>query len=276
MDGAELIAGISMKGVIERFIEEDLGGYIEFMPEGEAKAEIVVKEDGILSGIREAGSVFEYFNLLTDLCFEDGDPIRKGDVVLRVKGDCRDILKAERLALNFLGRMSGIATLTHEFVKRAAPVKIAATRKTTPGFRIFEKRAVVAGGGDPHRFNIADMVMIKKNHIALIGLERAIELGKGVSFTKKVEVEVTAAEDALRAAELGADVIMFDNMRPDEIREAISSLEARGLRERVLLEASGGITLDNVSEYAASGVDVISVGAITHHAVWLDFSLRIV
>ncbi|VUT27568.1 MAG: nicotinate-nucleotide pyrophosphorylase [Candidatus Syntrophoarchaeum sp. GoM_oil] len=261
---------------LDRFIDEDLSGYIEFMPQVEAEAEINVKEDGIISGISEAVAVFEYFNVGVVSLFEDGDRIKKGDLIMRAKGDGRGILAAERLALNFLGSMSGIATLTACFVERAGAVGIAGTRKTTPGFRSFEKRAIITGGGDPHRFNLADMVMIKENHISLVGLEQAIELGKGVSFTKKVEVEVTGLDDAIRAAELGSDIIMFDNMTVDEIKSAVGTLEERGLRKRVLLEASGGITLENVNEYAQSGVDIISVGAITHHAVWLDFSLKIV
>lgn len=265
-----------MKALIERFIEEDLSGYIEFLPEIEARAVVTVRENGVISGISDAIAVFEYFGVSARTWFEDGNRITKGDLILEAEGDARGILKAERLSLNILGRMSGIATLTARFVERAGGVKIAGTRKTTPGFRIFEKRAIIAGGGDPHRFNLADMVMIKENHISLFGLERAIELGKQASFTKKVEVEVSAPEDAVRAAELGADVIMFDNMPPDKIRETMAMLEARGLRDHILFEASGGITLENITEYAESGVDIISVGAITHHAPWLDFSLKIV
>ncbi|MHC1573658.1 MAG: carboxylating nicotinate-nucleotide diphosphorylase [Candidatus Syntropharchaeales archaeon] len=265
-----------MKTPLDAFIAEDLSGYIEFMPEVEAEAEIIVKEDGVIAGVSEATSIFEYFNVEVEPLFEDGDLIRRGDLILRAMGDGRGILKAERLSLNFLGRMSGIATLTLAFVERAGSVRIAGTRKTTPGFRAFEKRAIILGGGDPHRFNLADMLMIKENHIALVGLEQAIKLAKGVSFTKKVEVEVSNVEDATLAAELGADIIMFDNMTPGQIEVAVKSLQARGLRDRVLLEASGGITLENVNEYAQSGIDIISVGAITHHAVWLDFSLRIV
>jgi len=265
-----------MKALIECFIEEDLSGYIEFLPGVKARAVITAKEDGILSGITDAVAVFDYFGVSARTRFEDGNKIKRGDSILEAEGDGRGILKAERLSLNILGRMSGIATLTARFVGRAGGVKIAGTRKTTPGFRVFEKRAIIAGGGDPHRFNLADMTMIKENHIALFGLERAIELGKQASFTKKVEVEVSAPEDVTRVAELGADVIMFDNMPPDKIREAMAMLEARGLRDHILFEASGGISLENIRAYAKSGVDIISVGAITHHAPWLDFSLKIV
>jgi nicotinate-nucleotide pyrophosphorylase (carboxylating) len=197
--------------------------------------------------------------------------------VLKIWGSARGILQAERLVLNFLGRMSGIATLTRECVRRAATVsrvKIACTRKTTPGFRLAEKRAVFLGGGDPHRFNLSGAVLIKDNHIRLLGLEECLRRARGrASFTKKIEVEVEGLEDMAKAAELGVEIIMFDNMQPGEIERGVEILKEMGLRDRVILEASGGITLENLEAYASTGVDVISMGALTRDAPWMDLSL---
>jgi nicotinate-nucleotide pyrophosphorylase (carboxylating) len=155
-------------------------------------------------------------------------------------------------------------------------VRIAATRKTTPGFRVFEKKAVFLGGGDTHRFNLSDAVLIKDNHIKILGLEECLRRAKErASFTKKIEVEVESQGDMIKAAKGGADIIMFDNMAPEEIARGVELLMEKGLRGHMLLEASGGITLDNIQEYAASGVDVISLGALTRNARWIDLSLEI-
>jgi nicotinate-nucleotide pyrophosphorylase (carboxylating) len=153
---------------------------------------------------------------------------------------------------------------------------VAATRKTTPGFRLFEKRAVYLGGGDTHRFNLSDAILIKDNHIMILGLKECLRRAKDKSsFTKKIEVEIESLEDMLIAAKEGADIIMFDNMDPAKIAEGVDVLKKEGLRERVILEASGGITLDNIKDYGRSGVDVISLGALTKNARWIDLSLEI-
>jgi nicotinate-nucleotide pyrophosphorylase (carboxylating) len=264
---------------LERFIEED-AGYNDvsngIVPDCKAQAEIVAKEDGIVAGLAEATQVFEYFDVLSTTDLSDGSAIEKNDVLLTLDGGARSILRAERLALNFLGRMSGIATLTRKYVELAGGVRIACTRKTTPGFRKFEKKAVIAGGGDPHRFNLSDAVMIKDNHLAVLGLEKAVKAAKKIaSFTQKIEVEVENVDDAVRAAILGVDIIMFDNMTADKIEQSIESITDKGLRKCIILEASGGITLENLVEYASIGVDVISIGALTHSSRWLDISLRI-
>jgi nicotinate-nucleotide pyrophosphorylase (carboxylating) len=265
---------------LERFIEEDIG-YNDvscgIIPDCKVLAEVVTNENGIAAGLAEATQIFEYFDVFAPTDFTDGDFIKENDVIFALDGGARSILRAERLALNFLGRMSGIATLTRMYVERANGPRIACTRKTTPGFRKFEKKAVMAGGGDPHRFNLSDAVIIKDNHIAVVGLENAvIDAKKTASFIQKIEVEVENADSALKAAELGVDVIMFDNMPPDEIGNAVKKLKEKGLRDNVLLEASGGISLENVVRYAKTGVDVISVGALTHSSNWLDVSLRII
>lgn len=274
---------------LERFIEEDTG-YNDvscaIIPDCNAQAEVVSKEDGIIAGLAEATHVFEYFEVLAMTDLTDGSAVKKGDIIFNLEGGARSILRAERLALNFLGRMSGIATLTRRYVEkangagtnavRANGVRIAGTRKTTPGFRKFEKKAVIAGGGDPHRFNLSDAVMIKDNHIAILGLERAIKAAKSTaSFTQKIEVEVEDMNSAIRAAELGIDIIMFDNMAAEDIAGCIRTLEGKGLRQGVILEASGGIALRDAADYAKAGVDVISTGALTHSSRWLDISLRI-
>jgi nicotinate-nucleotide pyrophosphorylase (carboxylating) len=264
---------------LERFIDED-SGYNDIsssiVPDCKAQAEVIAREDGVVAGLAEATQVFEYFDVLSTTDFTDGSSIKKNDVLLILDGGARSILRAERLALNFLGRMSGIATMTRKYVERAGNVRIACTRKTTPGFRKFEKKAVIAGGGDPHRFNLSDAVMIKDNHISVLGLEKAVKVAFRIaSFTQKIEVEVETVDDAIRAAELGVDIIMFDNMTVDKINESMRSITEKGLREGIILEASGGISLENIAEYASCGVDVISVGALTHSSRWLDISMRV-
>ena len=253
------------------------------VPEGAwAEAEVVAKEGGILAGVREARMAFELLGARVLEAMGDGAPIKPGDVVLRVEGPARALLAAERTALNFLMRMSGIATATAELLRRARRanprVRVAATRKTAPGLRELDKRAVRLGGGDTHRLRLDDCVLIKDNHIAVVGsIEEAIRKAReGVSFTKKIEVEVSRPEEAVLAARAGADIVMLDNFTIGEVRRALELLERAGLRHKVLVEASGRITPDNVADYAGAGVDIISSGYITHSARSLDFSMRIV
>lgn len=264
---------------LEHFVEEDIGYddiSCNIIPDCRVNAEVIAKEFGIVAGLAEATQIFGYFEVFPATDFQDGDLVKENDVIFSLDGGARSILKAERLALNFLGRMSGIATLTREYVERAGGPRIAGTRKTTPGFRKFEKKAIVAGGGDPHRYNLSDTVMIKDNHITVTGLENAITAAKkAASFTKKIEVEVETVDDAVIAANMGADIIMFDNMTVKEIQKAVNRLEEKGLRDGIILEASGGISIENVDKYAGTTVDVISIGALTHSSNWLDVSLRI-
>lgn len=270
-----------------RFLQEDLGrGDITsemLVPEGtEVRAVILAKERGILAGIRECHELLSSLGINVSSSMRDGDEVEEGSMVLELIGDARKILGVERTLLNILGHMSGIATLTSAMVRRARSisprVRIAATRKTLPGLRYLEKRAVAIGGGDPHRYDLSDMVLIKDNHLRIVGsVDKAVRIAKErASFTKKVEVEVSSAEDAVIAARAGADVIMLDNVTPSEARRAVEMLIREGLRERVVVEVSGGITADNVADYAGSGVDVISMGALTHSARSLDFSLEVV
>jgi nicotinate-nucleotide pyrophosphorylase (carboxylating) len=260
---------------LEQFIAEDVGDELLLytFPDVDTSARVIVKGSGILAGLEEVKQIFGYFGLSCSSDKEDGKEIDVGDIVLTVRGSSKGILSAERLTLNFLGRMSGIATLTRDFIEAAKSdnknVTIAGTRKTTPGFRKYEKKAIMLGGGDPHRFNLSDAILIKDNHIKIFGLEEAIKCARKNSFTKKIEVEVESVEDGVEAARLSVDIIMFDNMPPGEIKKAMDSIS-----EHVITEASGGITLENVKRYAEC-VDVISVGALTHASRWLDFTLEI-
>lgn len=267
---------------IESFLEEDLGpkDYTEIALYTDCKAEITVREGGILAGLDEAKQIFEYFSVDYSTEFDDGDRINGGEIILRVKGLDANILRAERLVLNFLGQMSGVATLTRMFVdevrKVSEHVKVAGTRKTTPGFRKYEKKAIAIGGGDPHRSGLYDAVILKDNHIKLMGQERAIKKAREqVSYTQKIEVEVESIDDAVRAAELGVDIIMFDNLSPAEVKECVQVLIERGLRAGVILEASGGINMENIKEFASTGVDALSTSMITQAARSLDFSLNL-
>ena len=265
---------------LERFVGEDLGEWDDssrLMPEIDVDAAIIAKEDCIISGISEALEIFAYFGLKATPLYDDGEFVPVRSRVIAIRGSARAVLQSERLALNFLARMSGISTRTRECVISAGGhVRIAATRKTTPGFRAFEKKAVFLGGGDTHRFNLSDAILIKDNHIAISGLEECLQLAKErASFTKKIEVEVESLDEMLRAARGGADIIMFDNMTPQMIARGVGLLREAGLRDRVILEASGGITPQNIPLYAESGVDVISLGALTRDARWIDLSLDI-
>lgn len=268
-----------LRSYIERFLEEDLGEWDDstgIVPDLDVDAAIISKEGCILAGLEEVSELFAYIDVNANPLFDDGEYAPAGAEVMALHGSARNILRGERVALNILGRMSGIATLTRECVLKAQRARIACTRKTTPGFRYFEKKAVLIGGGDTHRFNLSGAVMIKDNHIAIMGLENAInEARKRASFTKRIEVEVEDLDTMVRAAKLGADIIMFDNMAPEDIKRGIAMLDEMGMRSRVILEASGGINPGNLEAYASTGVDVISMGALTRSARWIDFSMEV-
>jgi len=272
--------------MIRKLIKEDVGfedittnALIEVGLE--AEAEIISKDDGIIAGVEVAETTCDNFNLDFKAYKLDGDNVKEDEIILTMKGDARHILLIERTLLNLMMRMSGIATTTYNLVQRARRynpnIIIAGTRKTTPGLQWWEKQAIRIGGGDTHRFRLDDCAMIKDNHISLIGdLEEAIKKVRSyISFTKKIEVEVESVEDAIIAARCGADIILLDNMRPSVIKDVIRALEMENLRDNVILEASGGINPDNIDEYAATGVDVISMGFITHSTPVVDLSLEI-
>ncbi|QFU81670.1 carboxylating nicotinate-nucleotide diphosphorylase [Natronorubrum aibiense] len=261
---------------IEGWLREDLGHHdVTNEVPGETTGRLVAKASGVVAGLEAAQSVFDYLGVGVVDALEDGAAVDPGDELLRVEGPARDVLRGERVAVNLAGHASGIATATHEAVEAARSesddVRIAGTRKTTPGLRGLEKRAVVAGGGDTHRLDLSHMVMIKDNHVAELGLEGAIEhFRERVSFATKLEVEVETVDDAPRAAAAGADIVLLDNMTPDDVAAAVDELE----EHNVLAEASGGITLADVPDYAATDVDVISMGSLTHSAPSLDLSFR--
>lgn len=248
-------------------------------PEKSCKAHIIAKEDGIIAGIEVAGKVLERVDpgLEIDLKVSDGDAITEGDQVVIINGNARSILKAERLVLNFMQRMSGIATLTGQYVKAVSgyPTQILDTRKTTPLFRHFEKLAVRIGGGVNHRMGLYDMIMIKDNHIAYSGgMEQAISRVRNYlasnSLNLKVEIEAANLEQVKEILTIGGvNRIMLDNFSTSNTREAVELIN-----RKFETESSGGINLNNVREYAACGVDFISVGALTHSAKNLDLSLQ--
>jgi nicotinate-nucleotide pyrophosphorylase (carboxylating) len=264
-----------------RYLDEDMGegditSQLTVPPGSKAAGRIVSRREGVLAGLEETLEIFGHHDIKVRTALKDGARIDKGEVILEVEGDARAMLSLERVVLNILMRMSGIATMTARFVEKCEKfgVTVAGTRKTTPGFRYFEKKAIRIGGGHPHRFGLFDMVLIKDNHIAVAGLEAAVQKAKR-DFTRVVEVEVSSTEDALAAARAGADVIMLDNMTPEAIKGTLKELEEGGLRDRVKVELSGGITLENVGEFASLGPDIISVGALTTRAPWLDMSMEI-
>ncbi|MBA7602884.1 putative nicotinate-nucleotide pyrophosphorylase [carboxylating] [subsurface metagenome] len=268
--------------IIEQALLEDIGtGDItteSIVPYGlKAKGIIKASEEGVVAGLDIACLVFK--KLDPETCFQskkkNGNKISPGEILAEISSSARTILKGERVALNFLQRMSGIATITSKFCQEVKdfPVRIVDTRKTTPGLRILEKYAVRMGGGYNHRFGLYDAVLIKDNHIALAGgIKPAIEsVQKLIPHTTKIEVEIENLSQLEEALEMKVDIIMLDNMNLDTMREAVKIVKGR-----TLIEASGGITLEKVRKIAQTGVDLISVGALTHSVKSLDISMEII
>ncbi|MGA9401694.1 carboxylating nicotinate-nucleotide diphosphorylase [Haladaptatus sp.] len=260
---------------VERWLREDVGHHdvTNHVP-GNTVGRLVARESGVVAGLDAALAVFDYLDCETNPLVENGANVDVGETVFEVHGSATDVLRGERIAVNLVGHTSGIATKTAEAVSAARlvsdDVAIAGTRKTTPGLRGIEKRAVAAGGGDTHRLTLSGMVMVKDNHIEEMGMVGAIEHFRELaSFATKIEVEVERPEDGRRAAEAGADIVMFDNLPPAEVEKGVELLP-----DGVLSEASGGIDLETVPDYAGTGVDVISIGVLTHSAPSLDFSFR--
>jgi len=244
-------------------------------PESVSKAILLVKEDGILAGIDVAVRVFWKIDphVVFDKNVEDGSSIRAGDTLARIEGPSISLLKGERTALNFLQRMSGIATLTQKFVKslERSQTQILDTRKTTPSLRSLEKYAVKMGGGTNHRLNLSDMVLIKDNHLKIVGnISEAVKRARdSVGPDLKIEIETTTLEEVKEAVRSGADMIMLDNMSPKRMREVVEWVDGK-----VPLEASGNVKLSTIKEIASSGVDFISVGGLTHSYQSLDISME--
>lgn len=271
-----------LKAMIRDWLEEDLGtGDITSMaaiPDDHESIGIIhMKDQGIIAGLPAAEAVFREVDprLHFRAHVEEGAHVSPGDVIARVHGRTRSILSGERLALNLLQRMSGVATKTGEFVRalQGLPVRLVDTRKTTPGHRMLEKYAVRVGGGHNHRFGLSDAVLIKDNHIkAAGGIEHAVLAAREmIPHTMKIEVETETLQQVREAIEAGADIIMLDNMPIDRMEEAVRMIRAHA--EHVVIEASGGVTLETVRSIAQTGVDVISVGGLTHSVRSLDISL---
>lgn len=272
---------------LRSFLEEDIGeGDITtalVVPQGTVvEAEIRAKETGIIAGIDETLILLKSLGLRAKPNVTDGTELGPQTVVMRISGDARTILTAERTILNVLSRMSGIASMTRRIVEKVKNsgynIRVACTRKVAPGLLYFDKKAVLVGGGDVHRLRLDDMILIKDNHLAIAGDVTGVikEAKSKGSFSKKIEIEVSTLEEALKAAEANADIIMLDNFSPTQIKKTLNLLEKNGLRSKVLIEASGGINEENVLEFASTGVDVLSLGALTQSAKALDISLKVV
>ena len=270
--------------IIEYMLAEDEGfGDITsnaVVEEGKiVSAYIKSKDEGILAGIDVIRDLFEEFGVNVSFWLKDGTEISHGDVLISLKGDARTILLLERTALNLLMRMSGVATAANHYVGlvKDFDVRVAGTRKTSPAIGKFDKYALKVGGADPHRFSLDDMVLIKDNHIATCAspLEALLKAKANTSFSKKIEIEVESLEDAIDCVKNGADIVMLDNMNPDEVKEVLDELEELNIRQNSLIEVSGGITDETIVDYASLGVDIISIGALTHSSRSLNFSLKI-
>lgn len=271
-----------IRKAIEGFLAEDIGnGDITseaiFSAEQQGTAQFIAKEPFLAAGMRSvAAEVFLAINpSVTFEAVEDGSKIMPGDIPFKVTGPVLDLLKAERVALNLVQRLCGIATLTSHFVAKLAllPVRIVDTRKTTPGLRLFEKYAVRVGGGHNHRFNLSDGVLIKDNHIAASGsITKAVtKVRHRVPHTIKIEVEAETLTQVEECLSCGVDAILLDNMDCGTMRKAVSLVNGQAL-----MEASGGVNIDNVREIAETGINIISIGALTHSARACDISMRMV
>jgi nicotinate-nucleotide pyrophosphorylase (carboxylating) len=274
---------VQYEDIIIAALKEDLGragdltSQLTILPQDQGTAAVVARQTGQLAGLEVAARTFELLDsqLRVERLAQDGQPIEKGQSVLRVAGPARSLLAAERTALNFLGRMCGIATATSAGVAQLAGTRarLVATRKTTPGLRCLEKWAVVCGGGLSHRFGLDDGVLIKDNHVALAGgvVEVLRRVEAGGHHLVKVELEVDTLEQLQQVLQLPnprLDVILLDNFRPEQLRQAVAQVNGR-----YLLEASGGLTLDNLKEVAQTGVDLISLGSLTHSVRNFDLGL---
>lgn len=259
----------------EDITSEDLSTNCVMQEYQKGQVELICKQDGIIAGLGVFRRVFELLDetVSFQMVVQDGDDVKNGQRMAVVTGDIRALLSGERTALNYLQRMSGIATYTRSIVKllEGSKTTLLDTRKTTPNMRIFEKYAVKVGGGSNHRFNLSDGVMLKDNHIgAAGGITQAVQRAKAyASFVHKIEVEVENLDMVREAADAGADIIMLDNMSPEEMKEAIRIIDGRALTE-----CSGNVTRENIQKMIDVGVDYVSSGALTHSAPIMDISLK--
>ena len=271
-------------------INELLNFYLEDLGDGDITTEsiiendilktakIISKENGILAGIEEISTLCVQRNLEIKWNFSDGDEIKPSDILCNISGKIKSILSVERVILNLLGHMCGVATITHEAIQLAKlennDIIIAGTRKTLPGLRYFEKKAIVIAGGNSHRYNLGDMILIKENHLKLSkNINSTIQKIKSALPDHSIEIEIQNQSDLITAVNAGADTVLLDNMNPEQIQSCIELLTSKDLRKNIILEASGNITLGNIRSYAKTGVDIISMGVLTHSSKTLDLSL---
>ena len=274
--------GTNIKKELLRFISEDVqNGDITsvLLPKNRIKAKIISREDGILAGVRFAVDIFRLKGCHVKIIKKDGAKLKPNQTILQVSGGARTVLSCERTALNLLSRMSGIATQTNFLVSKIRKINkktnLYSTRKTAPGLRFFDKEAVKIGGGHKHRMSLNEMVMIKDNHLMVSNsMEDIIKNAR--KRHKNVEVEAENQRDAVFAANSGATIVMLDNFSPAQIKKTITALQKKKLRNKVKLEASGGINSKNIGAFAKTGVDMISVGSITNSVKGLDLSLEVI
>ncbi|MFX1600731.1 MAG: carboxylating nicotinate-nucleotide diphosphorylase [Promethearchaeota archaeon] len=271
---------------IREFLQEDCG-FIDVsskvIPENaKTSAKIFAKSAGYVSGLEELKILYKILNVSTSFKKKDGEDVNKGDFIVELEGSTRNILLGERTGLNLITHMSAITTTARKYFKiitdSGKNVKIACTRKTIPGMRIFEKKAAELGYADTHRFSLDDMILLKDTHLRFYNgdIEKLlIDTKIKNSFSKKIEIEIENVEDALIAAKNGADIVMLDNMGPDKVEDTVNLLKEHNLRDKIILEVSGGITKENIVDYLLSEPDVISLGSITQFpSEQVDFSLR--
>jgi nicotinate-nucleotide pyrophosphorylase (carboxylating) len=280
---------LNVRDALVRFLHEDIGtGDVTsncLIPQDlHSRAQVICKnkKSAVVCGLEEMSLVFDLCGCNTKTLVSDGSWVQKGTVVMTIEGKTRSILKAERTALNLIMRMSGIASETRymkdAIVDLSDSVIIASTRKTAPGLRFFDKKAVTIGGGNSHRIRLDDMVLIKDNHIAITGsVRKSIEIAKKKAASSiTIECEAKNSDEVIEAITAGADIVMLDNFSPEEAAKIIKELSRMGIREKVKLEISGGITMQNIREYAKEHPDIISVGFLTHSPKAIDFSLEII
>ena len=273
--------GTNIKKELLRFISEDIqGGDITsvLLPKKKIKAKIISRQEGVLAGVKFAGDIFRLKGCNVKIIKKDGAKLKSNQIILQISGNAGTVLSCERTALNLLSRMSGIATQTNFLVSKIRKInkktKLYSTRKTAPGLRFFDKEAIMIGGGHKHRMSLNDMVMIKDNHLLVTNSMEGI-IKNARKRHKHVEVEVENQRDAILAASSGATIVMLDNFSPVQIKKTITALQKKKLRNKVKLEASGGINSKNITAYAKTGVDMISVGSITNSVSGLDLSLEV-
>jgi len=273
--------GTNIKKELLRFISEDIqGGDITsvLLPKKKIKAKIISRQEGVLAGVKFAGDIFRLKGCNVKIIKKDGAKLKSNQIILQISGNAGTVLSCERTALNLLSRMSGIATQTNFLVSKIRKInkktKLYSTRKTAPGLRFFDKEAIMIGGGHKHRMSLNDMVMIKDNHLLVTNSMEGI-IKSARKRHKHVEVEVENQRDAILATSSGATIVMLDNFSPVQIKKTITTLQKKKLRKKVKLEVSGGINSKNITAYAKTGVDMISVGSITNSVKGLDLSLEV-